>query len=115
MASLKGTLLQRTRSAIRAYNVQRARLVKEAAESGGAEAAAVLEEEFDALCNAVFALQRASLKRNHRRYGRLLAEATEGVTRARELIQDAASASTVLDGLAKAVTLVGRALLLLGG
>lgn len=114
MASLKGTLLQRTRATIRAYNTQRAQLVKEATESGGVEAAALLEEEFVALCNAAFALQRASLKRNHRRYRLLLAEATEGVTQARQLIQDAASATTILAGLAKAVTLLGRTLLLLG-
>ena len=114
MASLKGTLLQRTRAAIRAYNTQRERLLKEAVSSGGAEAAAVLEEEFVALCNASFALQRAKLKRNHRRYRQLLTEASASVVLAQEVMREPASIVAVLDGLATAVTLLGRTLLLLG-
>ncbi|GEM_PF-1498602 len=114
MASQKTTLLQRTQAAIRAYNTHRARLVKEAEASGGAEAAAELEEEFVALGNAAFALQRATLKRNHRRYSRLLVEATEAVDQARQLVDTSASFLRVLDGVATAVTLLGRALLLLG-
>jgi len=114
MAGPKTTLMQRTQAAIRAYNADRARLVREAAASGGPEAAAALEEEFQALCNAAFALQRAALKRNHRRYGALLAEAGEGVLEARRLMDEGATFLAVLDGMGKAVTLLGRALLLLG-
>lgn len=114
MASLKGTLLQRTRAAIRAYNSQRAHLIKEAVAMGDMEAAAALEEEFTALCNAAFALQRAKLKHSHRRYRQVLTEATASVTLAQELIRESAATATVLDGLATAVTLLGRTLLLLG-
>lgn len=114
MTSLKKTLQQRTQAAVLAYNTNRSRLVKEAAKSGGAEAVAVIEEEYTALCNAAFALKRAALKRNHRRYRRLLSEATESVSHTQHLIEEAAAISAVLDGMAKAVTLLGRVLLLLG-
>jgi hypothetical protein len=114
MTSPKTNLLQRTQAAIRAYNTNRVRLVHEAEASGGAEAVAALEDEFNALCNAVFALQRATLKRNHRRYASLLADAAEAVTQTRTLIDEAATFLAVLDSLAAAVTLIGRTLLVLG-
>jgi hypothetical protein len=113
MMSPKANLLQRTQAAIRAYNTNRARLIREAEASGGAEAVAALEDEFNALCNAVFALQRATLRRNHRHYASLLAAAAEAVVQTRRLIDEAATFLAVLDGMAAAVTLLGRTLLLL--
>ncbi|NLL84319.1 MAG: hypothetical protein GX230_08790 [Lentisphaerae bacterium] len=114
MASYQDTLLQRTRSAIKSYNTNRTRLIKEAFEEGGQESVTALEEEFIALNNAAFNLQRAKLKRNHRRYGALLKEAAATVSEARSLITGSASALAVLDGLGRAVTLIGRSLLILG-
>jgi hypothetical protein len=114
MMSSKTNLLQRTQAAIRAYNTNRVRLVHEAEASGGAEAVAALEDEFNALCNAGFSLQRATLKRNHRQYASLLAESAEAVIQTRRLIDEAATFLAVLDGMAAAVTLLGRTLLLLG-
>ena len=114
MTSPKTNLMQRTQAAIRAYNTNRVRLVHEAEASGGVEAVAALEDEFNALCNAVFALQRATLQRNHRQYASLLAESAEAVIQTRRLIDEAATFLAVLDGMAAAVTLLGRTLLLLG-
>ena len=114
MTSLKTSLLQRTQAAIRAYNTNRVRLIREAEASGGADAVATLEDEFNALCNAVFALHRATLKRNHRHYARLLTESAEAVIQTRRLIDEAATFLAILDGMAAAVTLLGRTLLVLG-
>ncbi|MBM4163237.1 MAG: hypothetical protein FJ222_02160 [Lentisphaerae bacterium] len=112
MRSTKATLLQSTQAAIRAYNSNRVRLLQEAEASGGAEAVAALEDEFNALGNAVFALQRATLRRNHRQYASLIAASVEAVTQTRRLIDDSALGLAVLDGMAAAVTLLGRLLLL---
>jgi len=114
MAEAKRTLEQHSRATLRAFNSERARLLKEAQATGGVEAALALEEEIVALGNALIALQRAKLKRNHRRYNKLFSEATGAITQARQVLQENGSALALLDGIGKTVTLLGRLLLLLG-
>lgn len=111
--NLMTTLQQETRSAILAYNMNRVQLMEAAQREGGADAVAKLEEEFAALCNADFALTRAKLNENHRQYQTLMSEAGACADLLKDAIVELQTIAEVLDTMAKAVTIIGRALLVL--
>ena len=113
MPDLKATLQQKTKTAILAYNMNRGQLVQAASLEGGPQAVAKLEDEFTALCNADFALMRETLNENHRQYKELMGEAVASGDLLNQSIIELQTISTVLDCIAKTVTLIGRALLIL--
>jgi len=111
--NLMTTLQQETRSAILAYNMNRAQLVETAQREGGADAVAKLEEEFTALCNADFELTRAQLNENHPHYQTLMSEAGACADLLKDSIVEIQTLAEILDNMAKVVTLIGRILLVL--
>ena len=113
MADLKAELQKGTRSAILAYNMNRAQIVQAAFKEGGPEAVAQLEDEFAALCNADFSLARAALNANHRQYRHLLSEAAANCDLLHQSLIALDSAAEVLDLMGKTVTILGRLLVML--
>ena len=113
MADLKAALKKETRSAILAYNMNRAQLVEAAAREGGAAAVAKLEDEFAALCNADFVLTRTALNAHHRQYQHLMSETAANCELLHQSIIALEATAEVLDLMAKTVTLLGRILVML--
>ena len=113
MPNLKDTLQHETKTAILAYNMNRAQLVQAASAEGGPQAVAKLEDEFTALCNADFALTKANLNEQHRQYQGLMDAAVASGDLLKQSIIELQTIATVMDCMAKTVTLVGRLLLML--
>jgi len=113
MPDLKAALQQETRSALLAYNMNRVQLVQAAAREGGPDAVAKLEDEFAALCNADFALTRTKLNENHRQYRHLMSEAAASSDLLKQSIIEMEAAASILDFMAKTVTVIGRILVML--
>ena len=100
------------RDAILGYNMNRAQLVEEANRQGGPAAAARLEDEFVALCNADLALAKAQLNESHPQYDALVSEATDCALQLKHDLIGLETFSTVLDAMALTVTVIGRLLLM---
>lgn len=113
MRDMKADLQQETKTAILAYNMNRCQIAQNAAREGGAEAVEKLEAEFTALCNADFALMQARLNESHQQYQELMDEAITSGYLLKQSIIDMQSTASILDCMAKAVTLAGRVLLML--
>ena len=113
MQDLKTRLQQETQTAILAYNMNRVQLVQTALREGGPEAAAKLEDEFVALCNAEHQLTRAELNENHRQYQSLMEDAVENGNLLQASILEMQTIGNIVDVMAKTVTLIGRILLVL--
>ena len=113
MPDYKANLQQETKSAILAYNMNRAQLVQTASREGGPQAVTKLEDEFTALCNADFALTQATLNESHRQYRGLMEEAAACGELLKQSIIELRATASVLDLMAKTVMRVGRVLLML--
>lgn len=95
-------------------SLNRAALTQKAFEEGGNEAVERLQDEYDDLRDAYRSLLAADLDRNNHRYADLLAEASEEVSRLRQSVGSLQAAEQILEGLGRTLSVVGRALIVLG-
>jgi hypothetical protein len=100
--------------ALDTYDAQRATLLERAFEQGGADAVSKLEDEHQALRDALFELIKRQLVANSAQFPNLIADtlaATKAITTS---INGLAATANVLGNITKAINLVGRLVVLFG-
>ncbi len=99
---------------IRDFNLNRSALLNKAEEEGGLEAVTRLQNDYDDLRDAYRAILDRQLDRNNHRYAELMAEAAQEVARLRRSVTSFQATERLLEGLGKTLSVLGRALIVLG-
>lgn len=107
-------LLNALEKSIESFNKNRVAILKKAFDEGGDDLVSKLEQEHEDLRAAHFEVLRRQLDRNNGRYEELLKEATAEAAAVEKSIAKLERVTKVLNAMTQAVSVVGRALIVLG-
>ena len=100
--------------ALDTYDTQRATLLEKAFEEGGADAVSKLEDEHQALRDALFELMRRQLVANNAQFPNLMADTINATKAITSSINSLAAVANVLGSITQTTNLVGRLVVLFG-
>lgn len=100
--------------ALDTYDAQRATLLEKAFEEGGADAVSKLEDEHQALRDALFELLKRQLVANSAQFPTLIDDTLTATKAITSSINSLSSAAKVLGNITQAINLAGRLVVLFG-
>lgn len=112
--ALEQELLDSLNKSIESFNRNRVAILKKAFDEEGDDAVNKLEQEHDALRDAYFEVLKRQLDQNNHRYEELMKEATSEAKEIEKAIDRLERVSQILNAMAQTVSIVGRALIVLG-
>src|SRR5215471_11654111 len=107
-------LISEMQNALDRYDEQRATLLQNAFDQGGADAVAKLEDEHQALRDSLFELMKRQLVANSAQFPTLMDDTISATKAITSSINSLSKISDVLGNITQVVNLVGRLVLLFG-